>query len=123
MLPRHSITEEGQLPKPYECRSSTQKRFSVACFPSLSLPLSYPSIFSQNLAHQSSLFDQRPEKVVQVGLGFGLLNDGIPRFPSEAELPDLQKLFPTRTHPFLVLCVKTLLEKYMANTYDIGKSY
>jgi hypothetical protein len=59
---------------------------------------------------------QRPEKVVRLTLPFSLRNNGIPRDPTEEELPELQKLFPTLRsvsyqHPFLVLVVEKLPEQ------------
>jgi hypothetical protein len=82
-------------------------------FSSLGLAAPMPNPIYQA---SSSAIQQRPEKVIRLTLPFSLRENGVPRGPTEAELPEFQKLFPTlRTigysHPFLVVCVGKLPEK------------
>jgi hypothetical protein len=78
-------------------------------------PIPNPLYQASSSAIQNSP-QQRPEKVVRLILPFSLRNNGVPRGPTEEELPEFQKLFPTLRnigyqHPFLVLRVEKLPEK------------
>jgi hypothetical protein len=86
-------------------------------FSTLALAAPIPnSIYQASSSSEQSNSQQRPEKVVRLTLPFSLRNNGIPRGPTEEELPELQRLFPTLKivsyqHPFLVLIVDKLPEQ------------
>jgi hypothetical protein len=97
---------------PYLPRNPLIPGFSTL---SLAAPIPNP-LYQAPLSAQQKNPKQRPEKVVRLTLPFSLRNNGIPRGPTEEEIPELQKLFPTlRTvgyqHPFLVLGVEKLPEQ------------
>ena len=86
-------------------------------FPTLALaaPVANPLYQAPSSAEQN-ISQQLPEKVVRLTLPFSLRNSGIPRLPTEDELPELQRLFPTLKsvglqQPFLVITVEKLPEQ------------
>ncbi|RFU28306.1 hypothetical protein B7463_g8044, partial [Scytalidium lignicola] len=96
----------------YLPRNPLNLRFGTV---TLRAPIPNPLYEASSSDTQNNL-EQRPEKVIRLTLPFSLRNNGIPRGPTEAELPELQKHFPTLRnvsyqHPFLVLRVEKLPEQ------------
>jgi hypothetical protein len=61
---------------------------------------------------------QRPEKVVRLTLPFSLRKNGIPRGPTEEELPELQRLFPTlKTISFKLVVLELVLSQFLYHNH------
>jgi hypothetical protein len=86
-------------------------------FSNLGVGASIPNpLYQASSSAQQNNPQQRPERVVRLVLPFSLLENGIPRFPTEEEIIEIRKLFPTlrklgHSHPFLVLTVEKLPER------------
>jgi hypothetical protein len=97
---------------PYLPRNPLTPGFSTLA---LGAPILSP-LYQTSLSDIQNNPEQRPDKVVRLTLPFSLCNDGHPRSPTEEELPEFQKLFPTLRavsyqHPFLLLHVEKLPEQ------------